>query len=239
VTHYCHHGGYVVDGTLPLPADPTDYAHPVVLDVIGCNQLGCTACGETVSWELVGTTRTYRCSCESWAGPLYQAVSGHEADLFETERNLPWRCRGHERASLPLDVDGLVLDANTDWVALADRVLRGWVPDAAGARAREVAGEWSKRLYSRMLGLHEGAALGTSLARGLASSEPEVVGAAILFFQGFCAAPSFDALLDRLEDGADAHQRWPIRARGGESPSGGPAEGADRGLRAVHRRLES
>ncbi|MCP4867256.1 MAG: hypothetical protein GY898_00880 [Proteobacteria bacterium] len=211
MSHYCHHGGYVVDGTLPLPDDPTDYAHPVVLDVIGCNQLGCTACGEAVTWALVGTTRTYRCSCESWTGPLYQAVSGHEADAFETERNLPWRCRGHAPATLPVDVDGATVDRDTDWDELADRVLAGWVPDLAGARAREVAGEWSKRLYSRMLGLPEGRAFGDAVGRRLSSPEPEVVGAAILFFQGFCAAPAFEALLELLEEGADPHQAWPIR----------------------------
>lgn len=210
-SHRCHHGGYVVDGTLPLPSDPTDYAHPVVLDVIGCSQLGCTACGESVTWELVGTARTYRCACESWTGPLYQAVSGHDPDAFETERNLPWRCGGHAPATLPLEVDGLTVDEGTDWDELAGRVLRGWVPPLAGARAREVAGEWSKRLYSRMLGMDEGHALGAAVGRRLASSEPEVVGAAILFFQGFCAAPAFEAVLDRLEEGADPHQRWPIR----------------------------
>lgn len=188
----CSWGGWVVSETTPVPSDPSQYAHSGAPDVVGCNRLTCGVCGGAVSQRVGGAGRIYSCACTTHEAYTRRTTS--ERDLDPGEKALPWRCAGHPGPSLPVNVDGLVVDSETDLDAVVVRALERWTPEGAAVNAGGTPSGWLGRLYSLLEGLPQGDAVGRAM--GEAVGRPADRGTALRFYASHPRAPGFEAVLD-------------------------------------------
>ena len=235
---FCPQGGWVVVEN-PVPSDPSDVWSFGSGDVFGCNQLHCADCGAAVrqtpgltsdgnlqphlaeleqapDWSQlpflrpgVGV-RLYACRCRAHAAVTRQLCDDDEFDAISDIR-LPWRCSGHPPPTLPLELEGLRIDADSDLVALVGRVVDGWVPEGATTSWQQNPATWLGRLYTRLDGLPAAVAVAEAAATHLGDADPSHVGIALFFFRRFPDAPHADAVLD-LADAAGADARFPHKA---------------------------
>ena len=195
----CPEGGWLVDATFPFPTDPSEYHHPFAPDTVGCNRLRCAACGEAVEQAVENASRRYRCACTTYLENTLRTAG--DPDLDPGEVSLPWRCEGHPSATLPVDVDGVVVDEATDVAPVVAQALAGDVPGGARVNARGMPAGWLARLYSRLDGLPQGDAVGQAIADSLARDVGR--GTALRFYAGAPRAAGFEAVLglsSRLTD---------------------------------------
>lgn len=227
---FCPDGGWVVAEN-PVPADPSDVWTARAGDVFGCNRLVCGACGAAVrqapnlshrrgikkhlgtlastdDWSTLPFlepgygSRLYACGCRTHVAHTRQRCDAPDFDPL-TDVQLPWACAGHPAPTLPLELEGVRIDAGTDLAALVGRVVGGWAPEAATAIWRGIPATWLARLYTRLDGLDEGEVVARAVASHLGDAEEEHVGAALFFFRWFPEAPDAEAVLD-LADAAGA-----------------------------------
>ena len=235
--HFCPDGGWVVDATLPVPDDPTDYHHAAMPDTVGCNSLRCPVCEvsvrqradldvdeaprggaaalyEATDWPSVPWVdafegvRLYACRCTVHAEVACNLTGDPDLDPI-TDAALPWRCSGHALASLPVDVDGLTVDEGTDLTAVAERVLEDWTPDGARVNARGVPAAWLCRLYGRLHGLEQGSRLAHAVSAWLTADSPSAVGMALFFFERYPGAPGFSAVVELAR--RELTRSYPVR----------------------------
>jgi hypothetical protein len=117
----------------------------------------------------------------------------HPDPEFDVE--LPWECAGHPMPTLPLLVDGVEIDTDTDLAALADEVIASGAPDGALALYQDFPAAWLVRLYVRLHGLREADVLSRHLAARLVGGDPATRGAALVFWGCQARADGFDQIL--------------------------------------------
>jgi hypothetical protein len=121
-------------------------------------------------WE----RRHYACACQRHDETVVYRIGGESDDLYPLELT-EWVCAGHPDLVLPATLDGVRLDAATDWDALAAEAILS--PPFAPPRV-ELA--WTTRLY-RLLGA-ERVLLSRAVAGLLTAEDPRLVRGAHLFF---------------------------------------------------------
>ena len=223
---YCPDGGWLVSEAA-VPDDPSDHWTHGVGDVFGCNHLVCGKCGsdvrsvghrgparrltakhlaklaDTDDWS--DTTllkkayfqRFYACRCTSFVETERRLVQDDDRDAFDVI--LPWSCGGHPAPALPADAEGLTLSADTDWDAVVRQVFDGNGPGGDHVSWNELPASWLGRLYFRLRGLPEAAALSRAISAGLESDRPEDVGSALLFFRWWPHAAGSEKVVDLAE----------------------------------------
>lgn len=213
--NYCDQGGWLVSDPIPVPDDPCDYWARGAGATLGCSRLRCQLCEAWVrsarevyvpdvasrlaelqasaDWSTlagaqpVAGLRTYACACTGWVETALNLTSPREPE--PSDPDLPWRCAGHPLPTLPLDVDGLVVQADTDFEPLVSRVAAGWVPGGVQGHFRNFPGEWLCRLYLRLRGLPQAARLALAIARKMAGPDEFERGCGLLFYDRFPDAP--------------------------------------------------
>ena len=223
---FCPDGGWLVSEA-PVPDDPADHWTHGVGDVFGCNRLVCQSCGAQVRsaphrgpvktlgaeqlTELADTEdlssspllekayfqRLYVCRCTSFVEDERRLVQDSDRDAFDVV--LPWACGGHPASTLPVDAEGLTLSADTDWDAVVRQVFDGEGPGGDHVSWNELPASWLGRLYFRLRGLPEAAALSRAISAGLESDRPEDVGSALLFFRWWPHAAGSEKVIDLAE----------------------------------------
>ncbi len=157
-TQYCLEGGQLVGADHWFPDDAYDFDWGSAGPAIGCNRLVCTECktrvrqcvglevkpnarvesrvlaGLTPShWNRIDTLtvsttgRVYACQCAVYVMHGARRMAGAGGDPLHGPR-VPWRCGGHPVVDTPSAVDGVAVDANTDWREVAAHVFRGTLP---------------------------------------------------------------------------------------------------------------
>jgi hypothetical protein len=195
--HFCAHGGYLVSAALWLPDDPHDYHWPVRGPFIGCNRLRCEKCGQTVSVTTGAISRRYACACTR-----HEAVSAWSvSDPIDpiSEERLPWSCAGHAPLALPATVDGVKLDAGTDWQALVRDVFSGAIAPPLPPGADKLRGFIVQRLY-HLLAAPAPAAIAQAIADALTDGDPRVRACALIFYDGRPSASGAERLAILMRD---------------------------------------
>ncbi|RBQ15179.1 hypothetical protein DP939_36860 [Spongiactinospora rosea] len=144
---------------------------------VGCNNLRCPDCGEAVRSDGPPgrTVRRYRCACLQHLETWTYWVGGEPEDLYP--ERLSWYCAGHPNLTLPVVLDGVPLDAGTDWGAVAAAAMLEEPFRPPGIDVRQA---WLVRLF-RLLS-RERAALSAAIAGLLYTTDPRLVSGAIDFF---------------------------------------------------------
>ncbi|HUS29118.1 MAG TPA: hypothetical protein VMZ53_11425 [Kofleriaceae bacterium] len=143
--------------------------------------------------------RLYACTCTYWEAESVDPIDNdHE---LASDPNVPWRCAGHPAPDLPLTLNGLRIDAATNWAQLVDKVLKGSCPrelDRMLAIGPEPA-IWLSWLYGYLQGLSVADALSAAIADRLQDSDPQVVGRVLFFFTRFPRAVGIVKLVEYAE----------------------------------------
>jgi hypothetical protein len=213
--HFCANGGYVVDVNTPLPSEPFDYQWLRMGPLVGCNQLRCTQCGQALIVrtpsrrayaELVQltederparlsnlgnaapgpqTVRVYGCACR-----VQSVEGGHQASqsTLDEDEQVPWQCAGHPVLPLPTRLDGVELDVDCNWTALARARLLESPPRDVPPALQDVAGAWVGRLYA-LLDARVRPRLAAAVASLLEDPAPQVRMGALRFFRDHFDAP--------------------------------------------------
>jgi hypothetical protein len=183
-----------------LPPEPFEFGWA---PGVGCNNLRCDRCGEPV-FSRVRTEeerRRYDCTCRRqglssshFAGcgaegrlyacacqrdevvGVYEIGSDEDDDLY-LPRLSGWVCAGHPDFLLPAGLDGVRLDSNTDWDALA---VQGLLHPPFVPPGIELSATWITRTY-RFLGI-ERSLLSRAVAGLLTAEDPRLVEGAFDFF---------------------------------------------------------
>jgi len=221
---YCRTDGALVPAAGSISPHAFDFVYSGAPLKWGCNHLRCGTCGERLrefgGWASTvdsndarllalfqhgdieaaardgivardRTARLYLCRCLSWA---IVATTPLDEPPDEYTRLPPWRCAGHTRLALPARLDGVAIDAASDWDAIARRAL-------SGALATEEAGAapWGSEWLNRVRALVEPDPLAERIvaaALGCASDDdPRTAVAALLFFSANPARAELDALI--------------------------------------------
>jgi hypothetical protein len=174
MTRFCGPFPQLVGARFWLPTEPFEFGWA---DLVGCNALRCTCCGEPVRSEVLpdGERRRYACGCHRRDTVWRYRIGAESEDLYPAFTD--WACGGHPDFELPAVLDGVELDAATDWDALvAEAALRPpFEPPGA-----ELYALWITRLY-RLLGA-ERTVLSQAVAGLLSAEDPRLVRAAYDFF---------------------------------------------------------
>lgn len=228
---YCPEGGWLVSRS-PVPDDPADHWTWGVGDPIGCNNLVCLNCGSAVrsapnikpavrslrgklkeladsqDWSALPflkatwACRLYACTC-CWRQEVSRQLVQDEDPDVRADTRVPWACAGHPPPTLPLTVDGLTIDANTDFQALVKRILDEGAPDGAPVGWSTYPASWLGRIYYRLRELPESVALARAAGDLLFSSRTEHVAGALFFYRRWPEAPGGERVID-LADRAGA-----------------------------------
>ena len=247
VLHYCEDGGWVVAADITVPNDPTDYRSGAA--ILGCSNLRCARCGapvrnqagiecpglqahleqlaETPDWATLpfvrpfGPGRLYACLCLGWLEASFHACDDPEPDASAGDPSLPWRCDGHPVATLPVTVDGEVIDADTDIAALVRRVLGGWSPDASPPPSPWSPTAWLHRLRRRLADLAVASQLAKAVA--LCLDDPLRRAGAIAYYCGFPRDPGFARVVALAAGPGGLFLRSPTVVEDGEAMEYWPA----------------
>lgn len=127
----------------PLCADPSEFYRKECPEILGCTRPRCNICGAEVhieaGWEPESMKpRHYACDCTTWEGSWDEKLTKPLADESD-EYSLPWGCAGHPVVSLPFELDGVAIAANSDWDGRYGRRLpiRRYRPDSSsGSRSQ-------------------------------------------------------------------------------------------------------
>ena len=220
-THTCHRGGTLVNLVGWLPDEPFDHQF-LLAPAIGCNRLVCERCGRRVVVTAgPGVARSYACACVRHVAAADRALDEPMDPVGDV---LPWQCAGHPALSLPAEVDGVRLDAATDWTVVAREGLALGAPPHPSLRG--IPGFAVLRLY-RVLEWPSGAPLARAVGDLLVDDDARVRRAAARFFEDAHLAPGAERLglvaRDRLDlyagvadpDGRGTLWDWLLRALAG------------------------
>jgi hypothetical protein len=261
--HDCDDGGYVVAADIVVPDDPTDYQSGAA--ILGCSRLRCDRCGsvvrqlagfdcpnlqahlkrldETPDWTTLDIVRPfspgrlYACRCLGWLESSYHACGDPEPDASAGDPSLPWRCAGHPVATLPVTVDGEVIDADTDLAALVARILGGWSPDIAPPPSPWSPAAWLYRVRRRLADLPIARALAEAVAACL--DDPVRRAGAIAYYCGFPRDPGFARVLALAAEPGALFLRTPNVVEDGDPMEYWPAWALRCRLFSVRGKLDS
>jgi hypothetical protein len=165
---------------------------------VGCNNLRCPDCGEAVRWDGPPgrTVRRYWCACREHLETWTYWVGGGSEDLYP--ERLHWYCAGHPNLKLPAVLDGVTLDAGTDWGAVAAAAMLEEPFHPPGVDVRQA---WLVRLF-HLLG-RERAALSAAIAALLYATDPRLVLGALRFFTTESKAPGAERVTDMVTSRRD------------------------------------
>jgi hypothetical protein len=122
VTRWCRPFPQLVGADYWLPLEPFEFGWATA---VGCNNLYCEHCRERVCSEgrPGGFVRRYWCGCREHFETWTYWIGGEPEDLYPAFTG--WECGGHQQLALPTVLDGVPLDAETDWRAVAaDAILQ-------------------------------------------------------------------------------------------------------------------
>lgn len=198
----CARGGLLVGPPSRIPEDPVERWTPALYETIGCSQLRCERCGAVVRSDLANPpNRLYLCRCMN---ALEAGARALDADASGDDPALPWRCDGHPPQSVPFTLDGVRIDATTDFDALARKNFGGWAPPGATPYEQQTRGAWLNRLEGRLHGHPVGDALDRAAIALLDPANPALFGEALDFLMrapSDAAARRILALWDDEKDG--------------------------------------
>ena len=225
MTHLCRDGGYLIGIDDWYPSETCDHQFFPLGPRIGCTNLVCPQCHETVrvadgrafdvptaapivfaSHGLAGTreaplSRIYACRCTTVATVAAMTAYAPEADP-QLRPATVWRCAGHPAATLPLQI-GEPITAGHDWNGWLDRLADGQIQARYHARMDTIAGFPAQRLFHVLDAADpERQRLGDAIVAGLDGSvtRREI---ALRFFAIVIASP-WDAILFDHEPAARA-----------------------------------
>lgn len=173
MTRFCRRYPELVGPRYWLPPEPFEFGWTTR---VGCNNLRCERCGSPVRAEVTGERRHYACACQEHDETGVFLIDGEPDDLYPPILT-DWVCAGHPDLLLPATVDGVRLDAATDWDTVAAEAVLDppFTPPLV-----ELHAAWPTRLY-RLLGA-ERVQLSHAVARLLAAEDPRLVRGAYHFF---------------------------------------------------------
>jgi hypothetical protein len=196
----CSAGGWIVSNSEWLPAEPFDYAWPSGGIIVGCNQLKCTVCGEHVDIQSDESGRNYRCKCETWHA-VYALQATDPLDPI-SERTLNWRCQGHPLIQPPATVDGIQIDANTNWKELAREIFSGARDLFPHPKTRNLPAFWMNRVRAEMPE-RDAEAVSLGVSELLTDPDPRVRSCVLGFFDQAHYAPGVERVVDAARDHLD------------------------------------
>lgn len=225
----CEYGGVVVNGDRPIPTDASEYAHPAVNVIIGCNRLRCKTCGEWVRHGprgLIGTDDVSHhldvlYATEEWANlpfleqreapyrlyacrcTVWLEDDAHrivDPDPDLDTPHFPWLCQGHSLPMRPVTVGETTISADTDFEVLVDKILSGWSPFEPVGLKYDGPVYWLTRLYAYLYGLPEANSLSKEVSRRVDQAEPETLGRVLLFFKELPKATGAGAIVKAISD---------------------------------------
>lgn len=169
---------WLVGGDNWLPTEPFDFSSGLLVPVVGCNNIRCGACGQTVAnaRRTDSLARRYWCRCQERDVSGAHLIGADQGQVNEFITR--WRCAGHAALALPSQLDGVSISATgldtatTEW-ALAQP------PFVAPGGAKP--GFWIARLH-QLLPDSLRTTIGTTVGALLSSNDPRVVSGAIGFF---------------------------------------------------------
>jgi hypothetical protein len=175
-----------------LPTEPFEYGWAAG---VGCNNLRCERCGEPVRAEVLPgeRSRRYACGCRQLDVAWSTQVGVADDDLLPPFRG--WACQGHPDFPLPTTLDGVPLDAGTDWGAVAAAAIRRPPFEPPGIR-RHAA--WLIRLYHLLDA--ERAPLSRAIAGLLDADDPVLVRGALDFLLVERSAPGAERIAGVLTE---------------------------------------
>jgi hypothetical protein len=216
-------GGYCVSAAEWLPDEPFDYDWVQLSPIVGCNQLMCSSCGAKLRsvvgvelppeltakdvYELMGahdlsrftaspSCRAYACHCFRTNVTTFFRVRS-ENDMDE---GTPWRCDGHPTVSLPLVLEGIEIDEQTDWQDLARRSFAGELGVSLHPNVDRQRGFWLQRLYRLLEKQPVAAKISNAAADRAIDPNPRVRLGAIVFFRLGWNEPGAERMAPALRD---------------------------------------
>jgi len=179
---FCVGDGSLVTMQQWLPTQPFDYDWGRIHPRIGCSNIRCSACGQTVRatpWSEY--SREYKCACTAHLADSFLSLG--EADGYRgmsaMERPPPgaWRCAGHPALTVPCDLDGVhVSPERLVEVARVGFESPSFVPPETSGHSI-----WVSRLYW-ILPAALRPALGEAVATLVLDSDPRISVRAMRFF---------------------------------------------------------
>jgi len=205
-----------------LPVEPFEVSWAVA---VGCNNLRCRDCGEAVRTEGPPgrTVRRYRCACREHLETWTYWVGGEPEDLYP--ETLRWYCAGHPALTLPAVLDGVPLDAETDWVVVVAAAVLEEPFRPPGIDLRQA---WLVRLFHLLHG--ERAALCAAIAALLHATDPRLVRGALDFFAAERKAPGAEGIAAMIT----SRRAWLAQTPDPRTPSVSLLDGA---VLVLHARL--
>lgn len=187
MTRRCRPYPQLVGADYWLPVEAFELGWAVA---VGCNNLRCADCGAAVRPDGPPgrTVRGYRCACQEHLETWTYWVGGEPEDLYPEK--LSWRCAGHPNLRLPAVLDGVTLDAGTDWVAVAAAAMLEEPFRPPGIDVRQA---WLVRLF-HLLSREQQAALSEAIAELLYATDPRLVTGALEFFTTERRAPGAERI---------------------------------------------
>ncbi len=225
---FCHEGGRVTGGKLPIPDDLAEYQRPWVEARVGCNRLKCKECGAWVRHGPPGVVAVD--NARPHLAEIYAAEDWLELDCIKEDSTnyrlyickcmawagtmdymmadpdpgyhdpvLPWVCAGHPVPKLPVELSGEVFSSETDIAALVDRIMDGWNPHPMLNAIGKGPALALIWTYAYLLGLPDADSFSRACAARLSDPDPAVVGRALHLFTRFPRADGVTIILDRAE----------------------------------------
>ncbi|OLF17668.1 hypothetical protein [Actinophytocola xanthii] len=187
MTRKCRPQPQLVGADYWLPVEAFEVGWAVA---VGCNNLRCPDCGEAVrsDGQPGRTVRRYWCACQQHLETWTHWVGGEPEDLYPEK--LRWYCAGHPNLTLPVVLDGVRLDAGTDWGAVAAAAVLEEPFHPPGIDLRQA---WLVRLY-HLLSRERAAALSTAITELLYATDPRLVTGALDFFTTERKAPGAERI---------------------------------------------
>lgn len=173
MTRFCEPAPQLVGTRFWLPPEPFEFGWETA---VGCNSMRCDRCRQVVRSEArPDGVRHYRCACQEKDVVWQYRIGDEPDDLYAPFTG--WACEGHPDFRLPATLDGVRLDHDTDWGALAGSAIRRppFVPPGLDGDV-----VWLIRLH-RLLDA-EGPRLSRAVAGLLDSDDPVLVRGALDFF---------------------------------------------------------
>lgn len=205
-----------------IPVDAVEYgADDSILPAVGCNQLRCKDCDARVRvlpglsldtgvqpdadalhgaqdpQSVPGLTREhcanlYLCRCR-----LHVERSTQSLESIDDRRmlTLPWACAGHPHATWPLELDGDLIELDSDLHASVRALLLAQLPRQPHPAIATLPGFQAVRVYRLLYTASMTAALATAVSMQLTAADPRLRKAALGFYRLLPQAPGAQQVL--------------------------------------------
>ncbi len=194
----CQSSGLLASSRVTRSKDEREFYGAGRLDLTACNNLICQRCGQPVravddrepsrddlepdelyeqsNWARSADlrpsqvpSRHYGCQC--FQATVTASLLIAEANQREDLLTIPWSCDGHPPFGERADLDGVAIDAETDFDRLLRRCLSAEIPPNAPEEWSRHPAIWLCRLHSRLNGSPLQSSLGGALTKAIATSD--------------------------------------------------------------------